>query len=463
MTRIRRKAWICLLGALRAVAVSAMIVALLSLGDASPAVADTRSSPTPTAPTVSLPTIPAVDADVTAGQSAVRLLSKAISLSSTGADDTALAAALAVAQQRLDTAAQRTRSAQADAAAADRAAARATIAVASAQGDLNEMSSAVKQAAVALYVGGAGSLNVNPAAGPLEIYAADYLQSADGPYGVLARRRTAALRLKQLERSATAAKRAAAAALLAATKALSVENVEVARLEGELRSLSDHSAALLAADHEALAAQVAKEVVPGGGSLQFTPRRPLPAPVPTTSVALTWAFAELGRPYQWGAAGPSSFDCSGLTQFVWRAAGVQIPRVAAEQYTWTVPVPVDELLPGDLVFFGTTDIHHVGIYIGGGLMINAPHAGDVVRVSPIWWSDLAGFGRVHAPGRPVPPHYTPSLAEPAPAAVVSTSGTVPSQSPSTAPSTSRPRRAPGSAYPAGEQPTTSVSTSGVRG
>ena len=96
------------------------------------------------------------------------------------------------------------------------------------------------------------------------------------------------------------------------------------------------------------------------------------------------------------------FDCSGLTQYVWRQAGVSIPRVAADQDAWTIPVPLSQLLPGDLVFYGQTDIHHVGIYIGDGLMINAPHTGTVVQVSSIWWSDLAGFGRVHAPGHAGP-------------------------------------------------------------
>ncbi len=453
MTRIRRKAWGYLFGALRALTASATLVGVLSATSANPAVAYAAGSPAGTALSAPLPTIPELDGAVTAGQSARVLLSKAISLSSTGVDDTALRAALAVAQQRLDTAAQRTRSAQLDAAAAATVAVRASIAAASAQTELSNMSSAVRQAAITLYVGGSTSIHVNPGAGALQLYAADYLQSADGPFGVLARRRTAALHVKQLEKAATAAKRDAEDALRAASKALSVEDGEVARLQDELRSLSDRSAAVVASDHEVLAAQVAKEVAPGGGSLQFSPLHPLPAPMPTTSVALTWAFAELGRAYQWGAAGPSSFDCSGLVQFVWRAAGVQIPRVAADQYTWAVPVPLDDLVPGDLVFFGTTDIHHVGIYIGGGLMINAPHAGDVVRVSPIWWSDLAGFGRVHGPGTPVPPHGIPSEAAPAAAAVLTTTGTVPSQSSSTSPSTPTQRNSPGFASPRGEQPT----------
>ena len=147
----------------------------------------------------------------------------------------------------------------------------------------------------------------------------------------------------------------------------------------------------------------------------------------TTPVALSWAFAELGKTYVWGATGPNTFDCSGLTQYVWREAGVSIPRVAAAQDAWTIPVPLSRLLPGDLVFYGETDIHHVGIYIGDGLMINAPHTGTVVQVSSIWWSDLAGFGRVHAPGTPFPLHQPPSIAKPATRVVVATPGPVPSQ------------------------------------
>jgi hypothetical protein len=142
---------------------------------------------------------------------------------------------------------------------------------------------------------------------------------------------------------------------------------------------------------------------------------------------LTWAFGELGKPYVWAATGPNTFDCSGLTQFVWRQAGVAIPRVAAAQDSWSIPVPLSQLIPGDLVFFGRTDVHHVGIYIGDGLMINAPHTGDVVRVSSIWWSDLAGFGRVHAAGTPVPLHQPPTTKQPATPVVVPTAGAVPSQ------------------------------------
>ncbi|MST33199.1 NlpC/P60 family protein, partial [Acidimicrobiaceae bacterium USS-CC1] len=141
-------------------------------------------------------------------------------------------------------------------------------------------------------------------------------------------------------------------------------------------------------------------------------KAPLPAPLSTTDVALTWAFAELGVPYLWGGTGAGGFDCSGLTQYVWGKAGVSIPRVAAAQYAWTDPVPLSQLTPGDLVFYGHGYIHHVGIYIGDGLMINAPYTGTVVQVSSIWWSDLAGFGRVHADGTPTASRQVPTPADP---------------------------------------------------
>jgi hypothetical protein len=138
-------------------------------------------------------------------------------------------------------------------------------------------------------------------------------------------------------------------------------------------------------------------------------------------VALAWAFSELGKTYVWGGTGPETFDCSGLTQYSWNEAGVSIPRVAIDQYSYTVPVPLSDLRPGDLVFFGT-DVHHVGMYIGGGLMINAPHTGSVVSITSMWWSDLLGFGRVHSDTTPVPAH-----APLVPAAVTAGLGAVPSQ------------------------------------
>ncbi|WP_326797989.1 NlpC/P60 family protein [Streptomyces sp. NBC_01808] len=99
--------------------------------------------------------------------------------------------------------------------------------------------------------------------------------------------------------------------------------------------------------------------------------------------AIAFAEAQVGEPYVWGATGPDTWDCSGLTQAAWRAAGVEIPRVTWDQVTAGTSVPVAELRPGDLVFF-FDDISHVGLYTGGGHMIHAPRPGAVVRSESIY-------------------------------------------------------------------------------
>jgi peptidoglycan DL-endopeptidase CwlO len=116
------------------------------------------------------------------------------------------------------------------------------------------------------------------------------------------------------------------------------------------------------------------------------------APSSAAARAVAYARAQLGKPYVWGAEGPNSFDCSGLTMTAWRSAGVSIPRVAQEQYNIGGHVSQSELEPGDLVFFGSP-IHHVGLYVGNGTMIEAPYTGQVVRYHSINRSDYAGATR----------------------------------------------------------------------
>jgi len=130
------------------------------------------------------------------------------------------------------------------------------------------------------------------------------------------------------------------------------------------------------------------------GSLDFKPSGPLPPQLPQTAQAIKIATAQLGKPYVWGATGPDSFDCSGLMQWSWAQVGVGLPRVAADQQAWVIPVPISQVLPGDLVFFGNP-AHHVGMYIGNGMMVDAPHSGAYVEEVSVWWDELAGFGRVH--------------------------------------------------------------------
>jgi cell wall-associated NlpC family hydrolase len=105
-------------------------------------------------------------------------------------------------------------------------------------------------------------------------------------------------------------------------------------------------------------------------------------------LAAGWALQQLGKPYQWGAAGPGRFDCSGLTQQAWQAAGIALPRVAAQQYGAGAHLPVLDAAPGDLVFFATdpadpATIDHVGLALGDGWMVDAPHTGAVVRVDTV--------------------------------------------------------------------------------
>jgi cell wall-associated NlpC family hydrolase len=100
--------------------------------------------------------------------------------------------------------------------------------------------------------------------------------------------------------------------------------------------------------------------------------------------ALAAAEAELGKPYSYGGAGPGSFDCSGLTMFAWRAAGVSLPHSASDQYGSTTHVSLSSLQPGDLLFFGSSSgIWHVSMYVSPGRMIEAEDSGTVVSINPI--------------------------------------------------------------------------------
>jgi cell wall-associated NlpC family hydrolase len=122
------------------------------------------------------------------------------------------------------------------------------------------------------------------------------------------------------------------------------------------------------------------------------------APSGAAGRAVAFARAQLGKPYIWGAAGPSSYDCSGLTMAAYRAAGVWLPRVSRAQWGAGPHVGLGSLAPGDLVFFARSTgnpatIHHVGMYIGGGAMIEAPYSGATVRVSSVGRGDYIGAVR----------------------------------------------------------------------
>jgi cell wall-associated NlpC family hydrolase len=176
-----------------------------------------------------------------------------------------------------------------------------------------------------------------------------------------------------------------------------------AQIERELRTMDRRVAALIEqerrreeADQRAAFADFLAEVRAAGTAPIRDGRASAAA-----RKAVAVAMAQLGSPYVWGAEGPGTFDCSGLTSFAYAAAGVTIPRVSRSQYAAYAGLrPVDpmHLVAGDLVFFADnpgnpSTIHHVGMYIGRGLMVEAPHTGAVVRTSSIWRPSYAGAVR----------------------------------------------------------------------
>jgi cell wall-associated NlpC family hydrolase len=117
---------------------------------------------------------------------------------------------------------------------------------------------------------------------------------------------------------------------------------------------------------------------------------------PAAQAAVAYALARLGTPYRWGGDEPGGFDCSGLVQAAYQAAGIALPRVAQAQYDAGPPVPAGKpLQPGDLVFFGAdpADVTHVGIVVSPGEMVDAPHTGAVVRIESYSWPDFLGATR----------------------------------------------------------------------
>jgi cell wall-associated NlpC family hydrolase len=199
-----------------------------------------------------------------------------------------------------------------------------------------------------------------------------------------ARRKLAAARLavtQQQRRSAALSKQ------IAAQKAgIDAKLAEARRLLGTLRA--DQQAKLRAATRAAAARGKATASRSRQGDL---PGYDGPASG-RAAEAVKAAFAQLGDPYSYGAAGPGAFDCSGLTMFVWRAAGVSLPHSSSAQYSSARHVSTGDLQPGDLVFY-YSPISHVGIYIGGGRIIHAPHPGRSVEIAGLHSMPYVGAAR----------------------------------------------------------------------
>ncbi|MFE5796040.1 NlpC/P60 family protein [Streptomyces sp. NPDC056503] len=179
---------------------------------------------------------------------------------------------------------------------------------------------------------------------------------------------------------------------------------KLAEVEALLASLSPGQLARLTELEREQTAGAQRELL-DSGVLDLT-RTPSEA----GSEALRFAVGQLGKPYEWGAEGPEAYDCSGLTQRAWAAAGREIPRTSQEQWARLPRVPLDRLRPGDLVVYfpGAT---HVALYLGEGLVVQAPRPGARVKVSPVASNPLLGAVRPDPGGTPLESYAPPVLPE----------------------------------------------------
>ncbi len=210
----------------------------------------------------------------------------------------------------------------------------------------------------------------------------------------------------QMESNAIAVQRTQLIAALAKAQQISItlasqrqsalEQTAKARAEAAARARAI-AAAKAAAAAAAAAAKAANGDDSGGGYVPPSNGPIFPvAPTAAAARAIAFAKAQLGEPYVWAAAGPNSWDCSGLTMMAWRQGGVYLPHFAAAQYAEIQHVGLGDLRPGDLVFWGPTPgtIHHVAMYLGDGMIIQAPHTGAYVDIESMYaWEAPNFYGR----------------------------------------------------------------------
>ncbi|MCX5368503.1 C40 family peptidase [Streptomyces sp. NBC_00103] len=182
------------------------------------------------------------------------------------------------------------------------------------------------------------------------------------------------------------------------------EKARLAAIEKQRQEEAARKAAELA--RQQAAEQAAAQQESGGASADTGSSSTAPSPSGSGSEdpsyatkaekALAFARAQIGKPYVWGATGPDSYDCSGLTQAVWKAAGVTLPRTTYDQVNAGATVSLADARPGDLIFF-YDDVSHVGVYIGNGMMIHAPKPGAYVREESVFYDGESGIHSVVRP------------------------------------------------------------------
>jgi cell wall-associated NlpC family hydrolase len=178
---------------------------------------------------------------------------------------------------------------------------------------------------------------------------------------------------------------------------------QIARAQAEAAAAAQRQAAAAAPRRSSAAAPTTAPAAPssGGTPPEAQPSAPPPPAAPSippnsgAAGAIAAAKSQLGLPYRYGGSSPSTgFDCSGLMLWSWAQVGVSLPRTSRAQFAATQRIPISQLQPGDLVFFGSP-VYHVGMYVGGGQMIHSPHTGDVVKISSVgYMRGVVNGGRI---------------------------------------------------------------------
>ena len=206
---------------------------------------------------------------------------------------------------------------------------------------------------------------------------------------------TALKQKKAAAQQAAQLKKRVQAAVSAQLTAVKQNQAAAGQLSGGLQSAKNHENHIANQRAQALAAAAAAAAAAAERArAKSTPSTPASYTGSSASssqgdIAADFALSQIGKPYQWGAAGPSTYDCSGLAMVAWAHAGVSILHYTGDQWNEGTHVPLNDMQRGDLVFYATNNsdpatIHHVGIYIGGGQMVDAPYTGVDVRIDSIY-------------------------------------------------------------------------------
>jgi cell wall-associated NlpC family hydrolase len=208
-----------------------------------------------------------------------------------------------------------------------------------------------------------------------------------------------AVRLEGLQAEAESKAGVIDQARKAAASAAADQEALNAKVQGELSSLVAAENARRAAETQRAAEAAARATVSnsgnGGGATGGAVRNP-PPPAPGAGGAISQALSQVGAPYVWGAAGPSSYDCSGLVSWAYARVGVSLPHYSGAMYAMTTRISASQLQPGDLVFWGGGGSEHVAIYMGGNKLVHAFGAENGVAVTNLsgWWKAPSGYGRL---------------------------------------------------------------------